>query len=84
MDISKNTCGCELVPVADAAKLSENGIPFSRGTLRKWFSLGRNPQIFIKVEGRLFISLPGWRKFVEEARVRTEARATKRFESLAD
>lgn len=68
-----------LAPVSDADALRRAGIPFSSDLLRKWYHLGRNAEIFVKLSRRLFVDLAEWRALVE----REKAANAKRAEDFA-
>ncbi len=74
---------CTLIPVKDKELLERHGIYFSPKTLRKWHSIGRHPQIFLKINRRLFIQLEKWQEIVKQKAKESEQRA-KRFETLKD
>lgn len=72
-----------IIPVRNKELLERHGIYFSPKTLRKWHSVGRHSQIFLKMNRRLFIRLDKWQELVKQKAKESEQRA-KRFETLKD
>jgi len=70
-----------LVPVSDEQLLREHGIYLRPSTLRKEHSLGINPQIFVRVGGRLFVDADQWDARVDAAKEKT-ARRVDRLKGL--
>ena len=64
----------EIAPVKDREALKKAGVYITPKTLRKWHCLGINPQLFLKIEGLLYIDLNEWRKMVDSARKQTQER----------
>ena len=49
----------------DEFSLQEHGIPFRRSTLYKWRSIGKHPQLFRRVGGRVLLDLEAWHQLLE-------------------
>jgi len=65
------------VPVNDEALLKANGIHLLPSTLRKNHSIGRNPELFIKIFGRLYVLLDEFEKMISEAKRKRDERITR-------
>lgn len=61
----KNNEFLKLIPVYRDDLLEKHGIPFTQKTLRKWHSMGRNKELFVKIERRIFVIYAEWLKFME-------------------
>lgn len=74
----------KIIPVADKSLLREHGIFFSPNTLHKWHSQKVYPEIFIKLNGRLFINLDEWKKILDRkiAEQKREAEKINRLKGL--
>lgn len=55
----------KLIPVFRDDLLEKYGIPYTQKTLRVWHSKGKNKELFVKLERRLYIVYAEWLKFVE-------------------
>ncbi len=59
------------------AELEKAGIPFTAGTLFKWHSTGEHPELFLKLGYRVCLDLDAFRKWVNEAKTKTQKRTAK-------
>ena len=58
-------------------ELRQAGIDFKITTLYRWHSQGVHPEIFISLNGRLFIHAERWDALVNKAITRTDKRVAK-------
>ena len=72
--MTENRKATDLVPVADREALREHGIPYAPRTLRKMRCMGQHPALFVKIGGKLFVSVESWMKIVTAAKKETQAR----------
>jgi hypothetical protein len=54
--------------------LERAGIPFKPGTLYKWKSIGKYPEMFTMIGDNLFVIKERWEKMVSEAIIKTDQR----------
>jgi hypothetical protein len=47
-----------------------SNLPLTRSTLRKWKSVGKYPQMFIKLGGAVFIDLDALEEVIEAGRLK--------------
>ena len=52
-------------------------LPLKTSTLRKWKSMGKYPQIFIKLGGAVFIDLDALEEVIESCRLKGEGNSAK-------
>lgn len=55
----------KLIPIYRGDLLEKYGIPFKVATLREWHAIGRNKELFVKIDRRIFLKYDEWEKFVE-------------------
>jgi hypothetical protein len=59
--------------MADLIRISRTkadpGIPFAPATLYKWMHLGKNPELFVKIGGALFLDRAKLAELIENSRV---------------
>jgi len=49
-------------------------LPFKKSTFYKWVHLRKNPQIFVKIGGALFVDLKALEELIEAGRLSRKAR----------
>ena len=54
----------KLIPIYRGDLLEKYGIPFTVKTLRLWHAIGRNKELFVKLDRRIFLKYDEWEKFV--------------------
>ncbi len=48
------------IPISNQQLLEKHGIPFKPATLYKWHCIGKYPDLFKKISGKLLLSLDAW------------------------
>jgi hypothetical protein len=66
-----------LVKVTDSEGLKSIGVPFSKRTLHIYHSIGKYPEIFVKIGRILCIDSDAWEKVVDKAKQETAKRVEK-------
>lgn len=56
-----------LIPLSDAAGLKSAGILPKQSLLRQWRFKNQHPELFVKVAGRVYVSLDGWQSMLDAA-----------------
>ena len=66
-----------LVKVTDREGLKAIDMPYNKRTLHIYHSIGKYPEIFVKIGHLLFIDAEAWQNVVNNAKAETAARAEK-------